>query len=440
MNLTAWLDNQWKAIQQSYDRTELVASSQPLFIGVTAAALAGVVIVIGYVPPLALASGFRRPWVSLLFVAVGAALSYVAWKHACDGTIGTLATILDNGFYSAALSFAAANTRGNYAVGLAVAHGLMVLGFAAQLYSLTSLLAVVFLVPCAMAVGLYRPSPAVTLILVGTYIMVLIGASMTGRRRKLLREKAQLRRAVGAAAQVADESVQSALATTLLSLGHLLHELRNAQTAVRSNLSFIQMQATLDPEATEALEDALEAQAAEERLIIDTIESLKRRAKPSEESFVLSEVVDLAAVSHGVVVEMHSRHPFVVRGSGAHLTGVLTNLIRNAHQAGARNIHITTRLEPSGRAVELTVHDDGPGIAERQREELFKPFVTVGKMSGTGLGLYLCRRYIELLGGTITIAVGPLGGAAFVMVLPGESMTELAAQTPSMPRKKKKAG
>ena len=430
MEVKAWLGDQWVAFQRSYDPNEVMAGSHPRLIVITAAVLTAVIGAIAYAPPLRAASDFRQAWLALLLVAAGSTSTYVAWKHRCRGRTGTLAAMLDNGFYSAALTHAAVNTSESYGLGLAIAHGLMVVAFPAQSYGLTPLFALVMLVPLVIGVGVYGASVTVVVVLLSTYVVGLIAAMVTGRRRDLLHEQVQLRRAISAAAEVADESVQAALATTLLSLGHLLHELRNAQTVVRSNLSFIEMQADLNEEAREALNDALEAQTEEERLIVETIESLKRRAKPVDASFILSDAVDAAAASSDVVVSMHSRNPFEMNGVAAHLEGVLTNLIRNARQAGANSVHIVTRLEPSGRAVELTVHDDGPGIPVEQREELFKPFATFGKVAGTGLGLYLCRRHVELFGGSIAVGGGPLGGAAFVMVLPGTSLP--VAKTPAV--------
>jgi signal transduction histidine kinase len=69
------------------------------------------------------------------------------------------------------------------------------------------------------------------------------------------------------------------------------------------------------------------------------------------------------------------------------------------------------------RALELTVEDDGPGIAPALASGLFKPFVT-DKAGGTGLGLALCKRIVEEHGGHVESGRSPLGGARFVLSLP----------------------
>jgi len=98
---------------------------------------------------------------------------------------------------------------------------------------------------------------------------------------------------------------------------------------------------------------------------------------------------------------------------------VLRNLLRNARQAGATRATVELKLETAARSVLITVQDDGPGIAPEQVQKLFQPFVTDGKPTGTGLGLYLCRRYIELMQGDMSVHSKPGSGACFTLRLPG---------------------
>jgi signal transduction histidine kinase len=244
---------------------------------------------------------------------------------------------------------------------------------------------------------------------------------MTGKRRQLLQRHKQLEQAFGAADKVADESMQAALATMLLNLGHFLHELRNYQTAISTNLSYLEMTSDLDERAQEALQDAKQVQAAEQKLVYETIEALKQRSRPVLTTFPLREPLERAAAEAGNarVILGPCDTGFVLNGNPEHLTLVLHNLIRNATQAGASEIHLDVNLEPGGHAVRLLVHDDGPGISISRRDALFEPFGSSTKIEGTGLGLYLCRRYLGLFGGTVAVEEGPLGGAAFVIRLPG---------------------
>jgi two-component system sensor histidine kinase HupT/HoxJ len=69
--------------------------------------------------------------------------------------------------------------------------------------------------------------------------------------------------------------------------------------------------------------------------------------------------------------------------------------------------------------VVITVEDNGPGIPGDDLDAVFDPFFTTkppGK--GTGLGLFVCARLIEGMGGTIAVANGVDGGAVFTVRLP----------------------
>ncbi|MDP1819739.1 MAG: ATP-binding protein [Acidimicrobiales bacterium] len=78
----------------------------------------------------------------------------------------------------------------------------------------------------------------------------------------------------------------------------------------------------------------------------------------------------------------------------------------------------------TGRARAL-VDDDGPGIAEADRERAFERFTRLdehrardGSRGGSGLGASLVRRIAQRHDGTATIATAPLGGARVVLDLP----------------------
>lgn len=90
----------------------------------------------------------------------------------------------------------------------------------------------------------------------------------------------------------------------------------------------------------------------------------------------------------------------------------LTNLVSNA-QRFARTIVITGVREQ--RYLVVTVDDDGPGVPEESREDVFKPFFRLDEArnqdhGGTGLGLAIARDIARFHGGDITLATSPLGG------------------------------
>jgi two-component system nitrogen regulation sensor histidine kinase GlnL len=117
-----------------------------------------------------------------------------------------------------------------------------------------------------------------------------------------------------------------------------------------------------------------------------------------------------------------------VAGDAAQLTQVFLNLVKNAVESlrGRGRLVVSTRIETrfhvrrrSGRNQYLSVviADDGPGVPERDRAQLFSPFFTT-KARGTGLGLALCHRIISEHGGAIAHEAPPGGGACFRVTLP----------------------
>lgn len=74
---------------------------------------------------------------------------------------------------------------------------------------------------------------------------------------------------------------------------------------------------------------------------------------------------------------------------------------------------------PSGRIVEVEVRDNGPGIPRALLDKIFEPFVTTKEPGkGTGLGLAVCERLVESMGGSIRADSDEGAGAAFTVLLP----------------------
>lgn len=98
---------------------------------------------------------------------------------------------------------------------------------------------------------------------------------------------------------------------------------------------------------------------------------------------------------------------------------VLGNLVENAAKYGGGRIHVATRRHED--QLELRVEDDGPGIPEAQREEIFQRGLRLldtmdphAAVNGQGLGLSIVRERLAAYGGNIRVERSALGGAAFV--------------------------
>jgi two-component system sensor histidine kinase HydH len=99
---------------------------------------------------------------------------------------------------------------------------------------------------------------------------------------------------------------------------------------------------------------------------------------------------------------------------GGRIRQVVINLVDNAIAAGAP---VTVAVRHGRGRLILEVTDHGPGVPEDDREKIFEPFFT-GKTQGTGLGLAVVRRVVELHHGTIGVHPSPGGGAVFRAELP----------------------
>ncbi len=106
------------------------------------------------------------------------------------------------------------------------------------------------------------------------------------------------------------------------------------------------------------------------------------------------------------------------------LTQALLNLIENAHEASPEGTHVEVGLHADRDAVTVEVCDRGDGWPDVVREHLGEPFVTT-KPQGVGLGLYYVWTLMSALGGELTLADRPGGGAVVRLRLP--ALTEARA-------------
>ena len=113
-----------------------------------------------------------------------------------------------------------------------------------------------------------------------------------------------------------------------------------------------------------------------------------------------------------------------VRADPRRVKQVLLNLLSNAVKFTPAKGHVTVRARRTAGGVEIAVADTGIGIAPEDHTRIFEEFRQVGtdytrKAEGTGLGLALTRRLVELHGGTIRVESAPGAGSTFTFTLPG---------------------
>ncbi len=154
---------------------------------------------------------------------------------------------------------------------------------------------------------------------------------------------------------------------------------------------------------------------------------------------VRAELVDLEDVAR-VAIETHRRRGVDVAADGAadtkclvlgdrvRIGQVLDNLIDNA-AAYADGSRVLVRVARDAADATITVRDFGPGIPPNERSRIFEKFYRLDPdmrrdRGGNGLGLYICRRIVERMGGSIHLDENVVDGAAFVVCLPAHDEFE----------------
>lgn len=161
----------------------------------------------------------------------------------------------------------------------------------------------------------------------------------------------------------------------------------------------------------------------------------------SSEPVEILEVVDevaklLEPVAAPRAISIHrdpSLQQQIVHADRQRLRQVLINLVSNAIKYNVPRGRVSIRAEatPHDR-LHLHVHDEGPGIPREKQHRLFIPFDRLGAeattVEGSGLGLVLSRRLVEIMGGTLTFTSEPGAGTTFTIDLP---LGKLAPHPPS---------
>jgi PAS domain S-box-containing protein len=217
-------------------------------------------------------------------------------------------------------------------------------------------------------------------------------------------------------------------------IAQVSHELRTPLTPIKGFLHTLQRR---DAEFDAGDRTRIyEVMLREEQRLEDLVTSLLQATNLDRSGTVIvPEVIDWAAVVAAQVdLLLHEDPTRTVRleiaadaGSvvaDEHLaTSILTNLLSNAikYSPEGSTISVTAALE--GESVVTTVADEGPGIAPGDRERIFDKFTRLGDhltrpQQGVGLGLYIARKSVERLGGSIWVSASPSGGASFSFSLP----------------------
>jgi two-component system, OmpR family, sensor histidine kinase PrrB len=205
------------------------------------------------------------------------------------------------------------------------------------------------------------------------------------------------------------------------------HELRTPLTAMRTNLEVLSTMNLADEQRAEVIGDVMRTQIRIEETLM-ALERLAQGQLTTVDDFVpvdVTELLDRAAHDAirnypGLEVSLASSTTVLMLGLPAGLRLVIDNSIANAvKHGGATEVRLSVLSSAAG--VEIAVDDNGSGVPEQERTEVFERFHrgSTASRSGSGLGLALVAQQAELHGGTAALEVSPMGGTRMMLRLPG---------------------
>jgi signal transduction histidine kinase len=219
-------------------------------------------------------------------------------------------------------------------------------------------------------------------------------------------------------------------------LANMSHELRTPLNAIIgfSDVLLQKMFGELNEQQAEYLEDIRSSGSHLLTLINDILDLSKIEAGRMElelASFSLVAALNNAVIlvreraqSHGIKLELDIAPKLdTVVADERKLKQVVVNLLANAVKFTPDGGTVRLRAERENGEVRLAVQDTGIGIAPEDQERIFEEFQQATHQSeksreGTGLGLSLSRRMVELHGGTISVESAPGKGSTFTVALP----------------------
>lgn len=208
----------------------------------------------------------------------------------------------------------------------------------------------------------------------------------------------------------------------------IAHEIRNPLTSVKLNIQKLQEDGAFGETEREHLNLSQEGIAQIEKFIKEML-NFTRATELQKAPFAVEQIIDeslktLKDVCPEKTIAVEKRVdgglPEVVV-DGDRLRQVLLNLLRNAAEAvgpGGRILLSADMIEgKGGLKLRLRVSDNGPGVPEKDWENVFEPFFTT-KSWGIGLGLANARKLVELHRGTIRIVRKKGAGTTFEVLIP----------------------
>jgi two-component system osmolarity sensor histidine kinase EnvZ len=222
-------------------------------------------------------------------------------------------------------------------------------------------------------------------------------------------------RQAAAAFNVMRERIQRSINQRTEMLAGVSHDLRTPLTRMKLQLAMLGN----DDAAGEMSADVAEMEKMVEEYLSFARGESAESVVASDIGRILRDVARNAPVV-GAPIAVEADSPLTIPVRPNSFKRALTNLVNNGLLYGGV---VTITARHGDEAVEILVDDNGPGIPESEREEVFRPFYRLDSArspdtAGTGLGLTIARDVLRAHGGDLTLEESPVGGVRARMRLP----------------------
>ncbi|MBD5248323.1 MAG: response regulator [Barnesiella sp.] len=227
--------------------------------------------------------------------------------------------------------------------------------------------------------------------------------------------------------QIALENVERKL--TFLS--SISHDLKTPLSMIIGPVSMMKERAH-DPETRKTLETVYDNAVRLNNMIHRTLEL--QHLEDNEENLLIISIFDVVEFCRGVFEVFRENNPrkkymfhsssrqILVEADAVKFESVIANLLSNAGKYSDDGATISCGIIELGDRVEIVVSDDGVGISDMDQplvfQRMFRSPATAALREGTGLGLYLIKKYLDMMHGTIDLYSKEGQGTSFVVTLP----------------------
>jgi len=280
------------------------------------------------------------------------------------------------------------------------------------------------------SIAAFRADPEFTVPIDPARVTLLPGDEIAVASRELAAMQRELRGALWRNAR---------LAALGAAVAKVSHDLRGILSAAM--LSADRLETHPDPAVRKAAGVIAASIQRGVEIVRRTLEFAREGPPPLQPSSVdLGEIVEdvattVTAGSSTCTVANRIEAGTLARADRDQLYRVMSNLLRNAAEAGASNVGVTLAEAPPGTLLAIDIEDDGPGLPEAVRRTLFRPFTLGGRVGGTGLGLAIARDLLRAHGGDIELRTSGPSGTTFRLTLPTANAGRRPAATDSTPER-----